>query len=112
MSYNVCLLVSGPARKGLIAAVTSFIEKHNGYILEVDEHLNPPARGRWFMRVEIAGEGFDLSREEFGPAFAPLAQQHGIDWRVAHTQKPNSSVIIVSEYGTRRVDLLRRWDTG
>jgi formyltetrahydrofolate hydrolase len=45
MSYNVCLLVSGPARKGLIAAVTSFIEKHNGYILEVDEHLNPPARG-------------------------------------------------------------------
>src|SRR3712207_8979891 len=77
MSYNVCLLVSGPARKGLIAAVTSFIEKHNGYILEVDEHLNPPARGGGFMRGEIAGEGFDLSREEFGPAFAPLAQQHG-----------------------------------
>ncbi len=112
MSYNVCLLVSGPARKGLIAAVTSFIEKHNGYILEVDEHLNPPARGGWFMRVEIAGEGFDLSREEFGPAFVPLAQQHGIDWQVAYTDQPKRMAIMVSKYDHCLIDLLWRWDAG
>ena len=112
MSYNVCLLVSGPARKGLIAAVTSFIEEHNGYILEVDEHLNPPPRGGWFMRIEIEGEGFDLSREEFGPAFVPLARRHGIDWQVAYTDQPKRMAIMVSKYDHCLIDLLWRWDAG
>jgi formyltetrahydrofolate hydrolase len=76
MSNNVRLLVTGPGRKGLIAAVSSFVEAHNGYILEVDEHLNSPASGKWFMRIEIEGESFDLDREEFGVAFAPLARRH------------------------------------
>ena len=113
MSYSVRLLVSGPARKGLIAAVTSFIEEHNGYILEADEHLNPPpVHGRWFMRIEIEGEGFDLSREEFGSAFAPLAQQHGIDWQVAYTDQPKRMAIMVSKYDHCLIDLLWRWDAG
>src|ERR687898_2745855 len=113
MSYNVRLLVSGPARKGLIAAVTTFIEEHNGYILEADEHLNPPpVHGRWFMRIEIEGEGFDLSREEFGSAFAPLAQQHGIDWQVAYTDQPKKMAIVVSRYDHCLIDLLWRWDAG
>ena len=112
MSCNVCLLVSGPARKGLIAAVTSFIEEHNGYILEVDEHLNPPPRGGWFMRIEIEGEGFDLSREEFGPAFVPLARRHGLDWQVAYTDQPKRMAIMVSKYDHCLIDLLWRWDAG
>lgn len=113
MSYNIRLLVSGPARKGLIAAVTSFIETHNGYILEVDEHLNPPpVHGTWFMRVEIEGEGFDLSREEFGPAFAPLAQQHGIDWQVSYADQSKRMAILVSKYDHCLIDLLWRWDAG
>jgi formyltetrahydrofolate deformylase len=113
MSYSVRLLVSGPARKGLIAAVTSFIEEHNGYILEADEHLNPPpVHGRWFMRIEIEGEGFDLSREEFGPAFVPLAQQHGMDWQVAYTDQPKRMAIMVSKYDHCLIDLLWRWDAG
>jgi len=112
MSYSMRLLVSGPARKGLIAAVTSFIEKHNGYILEVDEHLNPPTNGGWFMRVEIEGDGFDLNREEFGPAFVPLAQRNGMDWRVAYTDQPKRMVIMVSKYDHCLIDLLWRWDAG
>jgi hypothetical protein len=46
MGNNVHLLVSGPGGKRSIAAVSSYIEEHEGYILEVDEHLNPPENGR------------------------------------------------------------------
>jgi formyltetrahydrofolate deformylase len=112
MNYNVRLLVTGPARKGMIAAVTSFVEEHDGYILEVDEHLNPPASGRWFMRIEIEGEGFDLSREEFGRAFAPLAQRHGMDWRIAYTEQRKRMAIMVSKYEHCLLELLWRWDAG
>jgi hypothetical protein len=68
MSNNVRLLVTGPGRKGLIAAVSSFVEAHNGYILEVDEHLNSPASGKWFMRIEIEGESFDLDKSSASPS--------------------------------------------
>src|ERR671926_413131 len=37
MESNVHLLVSGPRRKRSIAAVSSFIEEHEGYILDVDQ---------------------------------------------------------------------------
>jgi formyltetrahydrofolate deformylase len=110
MSNNVRLLVTGPGRRGLIAAVSSFIEAHNGYILEVDEHLNPPHSGKWFMRIEIEDEGFDLGREEFGVAFAPLAQRHGMGWRVAYTDQPKRMAIMVSRYEHCLLDLLWRWD--
>ncbi len=105
-------MVGGPARKGVIAAVTSFVEEHNGYILEVDEHLNPPASGRWFMRIEIAGAGFDLDQREFDSAFGPLARRHGMDWRVSYTDQPKRMAIMVSKYEHCLLELLWRWDAG
>src|ERR687886_1194555 len=95
MESNVHLLVSGPRRKRSIAAVSSFIEAHAGYILEVDEHLNPPESGRWFMRIEIRGQGFGLSREgDFTSAFAPVAREYGMEWRVSYVDRPKRMAIM------------------
>ncbi len=113
MESNVRLLVSGPRRERSIAAVSSFIEAHEGYILEVDEHLNPPESGRWFMRVEIQGQGFDLCREEdFTSAFAPVAREYGMEWRVSYADRPKRMAILVSRYEHCLLDLLWRWDAG
>lgn len=112
MGHKIRLLVAGLGRKGLIAAVSSFLEANNGYVLGSDQHLNPPDSGRWFMRVEMEGEGFGLDREEFGPAFAPLARRHGLDWRVTYTDRPKRMAIMVSRYEHCLLDLLWRWDAG
>jgi formyltetrahydrofolate deformylase len=112
VGHKIRLLVAGLGRKGLIAAVSSFIEAHNGYVLGADQHLNPPDSGKWFMRVEMEGEGFGLDREEFGPAFAPLARRHGLDWRVTYTDRPKRMAIMFSRYGHCLLDLLWRWDAG
>jgi formyltetrahydrofolate deformylase len=113
MESKAHLLVSGPRRKRSIAAVSSFIEAHKGYILEVDEHLSPPGSGRWFMRVEIEGQGFDLGREEdFASAFAPVAREYDMEWRVSYADQPKRMVIMVSRYEHCLLDLLWRWDAG
>jgi formyltetrahydrofolate deformylase len=104
------LLISCPDRKGLIAAISSFIAMHDGNILSADQYVSDS--GRFFMRLEIEGEGFGLGREEFGPAFAPLARRHEMDWRVSHTDAPKRMAILVSRYDHCLIDLLWRWDAG
>ena len=110
MSYDFRLLVSCPDKKGLIAAISSFIAMHDGNILSADQFVSDS--GTFFMRLEIEGEGFGLSREEFAGAFAPLARRHGITWRLSHTDTPKRMAILVSRYDHCLIDLLWRWDAG
>jgi formyltetrahydrofolate hydrolase len=61
--------------------------------------------------MEIEGRDFGLGREEFRPAFAPLAREHRMDWRVAYTDRLKRMGIMVSKYDHCLLDLLWRWDT-
>jgi formyltetrahydrofolate deformylase len=110
VSYNLRLLISCPDRKGLIAAISSFISMHDGNILSADQYVSDS--GTFFMRLEIEGEGFGLSRDEFAAAFVPLARKHDMDWRVSHTDTPGRMTILVSRYDHCLIDLLWRWDSG
>ncbi len=110
MSYNIRLLISCPDKKGLIAAISSFIAMHDGNILSADQYVSDS--GTFFMRLEIEGEGFGLGREEFDSAFAPLARRHEMAWRVSHTDTPKRMAILVSRYDHCLIDLLWRWDAG
>src|SRR3954466_13775463 len=87
VSYNLRLSISCPDKKGLIAAISSFIAMHDGNILSADQYVSDEGAngsGTFFMRLEIEGEGFGLERDEFGPAFAPLARQHNMNWHVSY----------------------------
>ncbi len=113
MSYNLRLLVSCPDKKGLIAALSSFISMHDGNILSADQYVSGGGAGAtFFMRLEIEGEGFGLGRDEFAGAFAPLARRHGMCWRASYTDAPKRMAIMVSRYDHCLIDLLWRWDAG
>jgi formyltetrahydrofolate deformylase len=110
VGYNLRLLISCPDKKGLIAAISSFIAMHDGNILSADQYVSGP--GTFFMRLEIEGRGFGLGREEFAGAFAPLARRHAMDWRLSYTDAPKRVAILVSRYDHCLMDLLWRWETG
>jgi formyltetrahydrofolate deformylase len=110
VSYNLRLLISCPDKKGLIAAISSFIAAHDGNILFADQYVSES--GVFFMRLEIEGGGFGLGREEFPSAFAPLARRHELEWRVSYTDTPKRMAILVSRYDHCLIDLLWRWDGG
>lgn len=71
---------------------------HDGNILSADQYVSEETRARFFMRLEIEGEGFGLERDEFGAAFAPLARRHEMDWRLSYTDVPKKMAILVSKY--------------
>jgi formyltetrahydrofolate deformylase len=112
MSYNVRLLIDCPDHQGVIAAVSSFIALHKGNILSADQYVSDPPNGTFFMRMEIESQGFGLGRDEFDAAFAPLARQHGMNWRIRFTDRPKRVAILVSKQGHCLVDLLWRWEAG
>jgi formyltetrahydrofolate deformylase len=112
MSYNIRLLIDCPDHKGLIAAISSFIALHNGNILSADQHVSDPPNSTFFMRMEIESTGFGLGRDEFDAGFAPLARQHGMNWRVGFTDRPKRMAILVSKQGHCLIDLLWRWEAG
>ncbi len=112
MSYNIRLLIDCPDHRGLIAAVSGFIALHNGNILSADQHVGEPPNATFFMRLEIESEGFGLGRDEFDAAFAPLARQHGMKWRVSYSDRPKRIAILVSKQGHCLIDLLWRWEAG
>ena len=64
------------------------------------------------MRMEIEGRGFGLGRDEFDAAFAPLARQHGMKWRVGFTDRPKRMAVMVSKQGHCLIDTLWRWEAG
>ena len=110
MSYNIRLLIDCPDHRGLIAAVSSFIALHNGNIVSADQHVSDAHDGTFFMRMEIESRGFGLGRDEFDAAFAPLARQHGMRWRVSFTDRPKRMAILVSKQGHCLIDMLWRWE--
>jgi formyltetrahydrofolate deformylase len=113
VGYNIRLTISCPDRKGLIAAISSFIAMHDGNILSADQYVSESeAGGTFFMRLEIEGEGFGLGRDEFAGSFAPLARRHGMDWHLSYTDTPKRMAILVSRYDHCLTDLLWRWDAG
>jgi formyltetrahydrofolate deformylase len=112
MSYNIRLLIDCPDHRGIIAAVSSFIALHQGNILSADQYVGDPPSGKFFMRMEIESRGFGLGRDEFDAAFAPLARQHGMNWRVSFTDRPQLMAILVSKYAHCLLDLLWRWEAG
>jgi len=110
VGYNLRLTISCPDRRGLISAVSSFVAMHDGNILSADQYVSEGER--FFMRLEIEGEGFGLERDEFDGAFAPLARRHGMDWHASYTDAPKRMAILVSRYDHCLMDLLWRWDAG
>jgi formyltetrahydrofolate deformylase len=112
MSYDIRLLIDCPDHQGLVAAVSSFIALHGGNILGADQYVSDPSGGSFFMRMVIEGRGFGLGRDEFDAAFAPLARQHGMTWRVSFTDRPKRMAVLVSRNGHCLIDLLWRWEEG
>ena len=104
------LLISCPDARGIVAAVAGFIASHEGNILDADQHTDPQ-HGEFFMRVEIELESFDLNRNTFSEAWATVADQSRMRWRIYWGNEVKRMAILASKEGHCLNDLLWRWKT-
>jgi formyltetrahydrofolate deformylase len=105
------LLTACPDQPGVIARVTGFLADHAINILDADQHTDPDERA-FYMRLEIDPAASDLTRENFDPAFANLANELSMTWRVDWRTRPKRLGVLVTKEGHCLADLIYRCAAG
>jgi len=111
MKNSTILLISCPDTKGVVAAISDFIFRHNGNILHADEHADEESN-LFLMRVEFDAKDFDIDLPDFSSHFSPVAERFGMRWRLARSNYRPKAIILVSKYDHCLVDLLYRHSSG
>jgi formyltetrahydrofolate deformylase len=111
MKPSAILLISCPDRKGLVAAISDFVFRHNGNILHADEHADEGSN-LFLMRVEFDPANFDIDLADFSKHFSPIAEKFEMQWRLARSDYRPRMIILVSKYDHCLVDLLYRHKSG
>lgn len=111
MKNTAILLVDCPDRKGIVAGISNFLYQHGANILHADQHQDNELQ-LFFLRVEFDLEGFDLAPSEFEPAFAPLARDFRMNWRIEYSSRLISVAIFASRELHCLLDLLHRHQSG
>ncbi len=108
---SATLLISCPDRKGLVAAVTDFISRHNGNILHLDQHVDAQ-ENVFFMRVEWDLTNFQISRDEVAIRFNEIATQLDMTWQLHFSDQIPRMAIFVSKEAHCLYDILYRHQSG
>lgn len=103
------LTISCQDIKGIVAAVSGFLTKHDGFILE-SAQFGDPSTGIFFMRALF--EIPLLDPLELAEAFTPIAQHFAMRWELHDVMKKPKVIIMVSKLGHCYNDLLHRYFTG
>jgi formyltetrahydrofolate deformylase len=114
MKNSAVLLIDCPDRKGLVARVAGLLYEHGANILHADQHQDHEL-SLFFMRVEwglngAGNSGFDLAA--FERAFAPLASELDMRWKLSATSRRPRIALFCSQYLHCMAGLLHRWRTG
>jgi formyltetrahydrofolate deformylase len=99
------LLVSCRDRTGLVAALSEFVFKHNGNIVDADQHAEGDS-GQFFMRLVWELSGFALHRDGLRAAIAQLAERFALRWELTFSDVRQRVAVFVSKMPHCLYDLL------
>ena len=105
------LLIDCPDAKGIVAAVSDFLWRHNANILHADQHQDAES-GLFLMRVEWDLEDFELSMDALAEQFEPMADRFKMRWSLELANRPARVAVFVSRYDHCLADLLYRHKAG
>jgi len=108
---SAILLISCPDRQGLVCAVTDFLMRHNGNIIDLEQHVDTEERV-FFMRVEWELNGFALPRDQIGEKFSLIASRFEMKYELHFSDYKPRLAIFVSKFPHCMLDLLARQSSG
>jgi len=99
------LLVSCRDRTGLVAALSEFVFRNEGNILDADQHADRET-GLFFMRLVWDLRGFRLARPEIAAALAEMAGRFELGWEITYSDERARVAIFASRTPHCLYDLL------
>ncbi len=108
---SAILLIHCPDKKGLVAAISRFLSRNNGNILEIDQHVDKYKKV-FFMRVEWDLDGFLIPDSDIGREFTEqIAKPFDMNRQLYFSREKPRMAVFVSRYGHCLHDILARYDS-
>jgi formyltetrahydrofolate deformylase len=109
---SAILLIHCPDKQGILATVTEFLNRNNGNIIYLDQHVNRQ-EGVFYMRVEWELDGFAIPVDKIGEYFETLiAHPLSMFWRLYFTDDIPRMALFVSKMPHCLFDILARYTAG
>jgi formyltetrahydrofolate deformylase len=106
------LLIHCPDKQGLLAMVTEFINKNNGNILYLDQHVDREEK-LFYMRVEWELKNFDIPKDKIADYFQTLiAHKYEMVFELHFSEEKPRMAIFVSKMSHCLFDILARYTAG
>mgnify|MGYP000097265431 CR=1 FL=1 len=106
------LLMYCPDKKGIIADVTEFLDKNNGNIIDLDEHVDRQ-ENIFFMRVEWQLNNFLIPREKISDFFqVQIAAKYAMKFELYFSDIRPRMALFVSKLHHCLFDILSRYQAG
>ena len=105
------LTIACPDQVGIVAKVSNFLATYNGWIHQASHHSDE--HSNWFfMRHEIRADSLPFDLDGFRQAFAPIAKEFSMCWKVTDSTVKKRMVLMASRESHCLADLLHRWHRG
>jgi len=106
------LLIHCPDQKGIVAAISDFLLKNNGNVIDIEQHVETDIN-HFFMRVEWNLEGFAIPKEKIEEYFSTLiGNKYSMQYQLKFTDKKPRMAIFVSKMSHCLYDILQRYMSG
>jgi len=106
------LLIHCPDQKGIVAAISDFLLKNNGNVVDIEQHVEKDIN-HFFMRVEWELADFVIPREKIEDYFATLiGNKYQMQWQLHFSNKKPKMALFVTKMTHCLYDILQRYMSG
>lgn len=105
------LLIHCPDKEGIVAAVTDFLFRNHGNVIELEQHVDKDSK-TFFMRVEWELENFTIEKSKIDDYFGTLVgRKFEMSWKLHFSDKNPRMAIFVSKASHCLYDILSRYQS-
>ncbi len=109
---QACLVIHGPDRPGIVAAVSALIARNGGNIVTLDQYSDDPEGGGFFQRVVFHRRDLVAAVPAIEADLAETLAPLGLEWRLTDQSAPKRMAILASTSDHCLLDLLWRHRRG
>ncbi|MCT4334346.1 MAG: formyltetrahydrofolate deformylase [Paracoccus sp. (in: a-proteobacteria)] len=107
---HLIMTVSSSVRTGIVARIADYLARQGCNILDSSQ-FSDVVNDRFFMRLMFSVQS-EQTPESLSQAFAPIADETGMEFAFHDPARKSKVIIMVSRFGHCLNDLLYRWRIG
>jgi formyltetrahydrofolate deformylase len=109
---RACLIVHGPDKPGIVAAVAALVTRNQGNIVTLDQYSTDPTGGDFFQRVEFIRPDLAVAMPDLEADLAATLGPLDMQWTLTDLSVPKRMAIMASTSDHCLLELLWRHRRG